>query len=131
MVIRVIVIIFALILVAGVLINSITPPGSHPWPKADAAKAQIEMLESYANDHQEVFKKIISIDNASFVTVAKTTGAPWLRSQVWKYNSQGELLDPWGSPYLITRKQGQINIASHGLDQYNKLSDFQKWWSNE
>ncbi|HUB66026.1 MAG TPA: hypothetical protein VL981_00915 [Candidatus Methylacidiphilales bacterium] len=65
-----------------------------------------------------------SVDNASFVSAAKPKG------EIWKYNDKGEVLDPWGQPCVISRNNDQIIIASPGLDRYNKLSSFQKWWSN-
>jgi len=131
MILRIIAIIFGLAVLAGVIINIIIPPGSHPWPKPYAAASQIEMLRNYANDSKEPFLKMPMIDNASFISTAKLRGASWTASGIWKYNDNGELLDPWGKPYIIGRSDNQITITSPGLDQYNKLSSFQRWWSNE
>jgi hypothetical protein len=131
MFLRIIVILFALALLAGVIANIVTPPGSHPWPKSDTARSQIQMLENYANDTRNPFLGISSLDNVSFVSTAKLTRALWVSSQMCKYNSKGELLDPWGLPYIVRNDNSHIAITSPGLEQYNKKSSFQKYWSNE
>jgi hypothetical protein len=88
----------------------------------------MESFHSYYAD-TESFKTQLQqapqLDNATFVSITK------LDPSVYKRNDKGEVLDPWGQPYVISRSNGQITIASPGLDQYNKLSSFQKWWSNE
>jgi hypothetical protein len=101
---------------------------SHPGPKHDRAKAQIEGLQTYYVDSDSFkaqFQQAPQLDNATFVAITK------LDPSVYKRNQKGEVLDPWGQPYIISRNNGQITITSVGLDQYNKLSSLQKWWNNE
>jgi hypothetical protein len=69
--------------------------------------------------------KAPNLNNVLFLSFVQLGGAGW------KYNEKGQLLDPWGQPYVISQNNGQIVITSPGLDQYNKLSSFQKWMGGE
>ena|SRR5258707_15142750 len=111
-----------LVLIASIFFGTSV---SHGPPKHSAAEFEIKALQDYASGNKELFLKMTSVDNASFVSATKPKG------EIWKYNDKGELLDPWGKPYIISKNDEQIIITSPGLDQYNKLSSFQKWWSNE
>jgi hypothetical protein len=99
--------------------------GSHPVPKSHAAEFEIGTLQAYADSFKEQLLRVPHLDNATFVSITKLDG------KVRRYSDKGEVLDPWGQPHVISRNGDQITITSPGLDQYNKLSPFQKWWSNE
>jgi len=88
------------------------------------AGAQLRLLHNESDTFKKLLLKAPELNNASFVLTVNPEGSGW------KYNNKGELLDPWGQPYVISQNNGQIVITSPGLDQYNKLSWFQKWWSN-
>jgi len=83
------------------------------------------MLQEDADNSREIFLQMPQVNNALFVSATKLGGG------LWRFNEKRELLDPWGEPYVIGRNNGRIIITSPGLDRYNKLSSFQKWWSND
>jgi hypothetical protein len=110
-----------LILIASVIFGKV----SYGLPKSRAAQFEMKSLMDYANNQKELILNISHVDNASFVSAIKPTGT------IWKYNEKGEVLDPWGQPYVISKNNDQITITSPGLDQYNKLSSLQKWWNDQ
>jgi len=115
-----------LIFAAGVLFGVIFGKvGSHPVRRHTAAEVQIQMLQEDADNSREIFLQMPQVNNALFVSATKLGGG------LWRFNEKRELLDPWGEPYVIGRNNGRIIITSPGLDRYNKLSSFQKWWSND
>jgi len=98
---------------------------SHLPPKPVLVKVQLRVLQDYADEFKEPLLKVPSLNAVKFISIVKPEGF------AWKYNNKGEVLDPWGQPFVISQNNGQITITSPGLDKYNKLSTFQKWWSNE
>jgi len=128
MIYKILAALIALSIVYGVTVGPSKIGGSHPPPKHHVAEFQIEGLETYyveSNYFQTQLQQAPQMDNATFVAITK------LDPSVYKRNQKGEVLDPWGQPYVISRKEGQITITSPGLDHYNKLSSLQKWWSND
>ncbi len=83
-----------LVLIASIFFGTSV---SHGPPKHSAAEFEIKALQDYASGNKELFLKMTSVDNASFVSATKPKG------EIWKYNDKGELLDPWGKPYIVTR----------------------------
>jgi hypothetical protein len=116
------IIILAVLALLGVIFGKV---GSHLPPKPKYVELQLNLLSTYAKPFKEQLVAATPLDNRTYVSIVKPGGS------IWKYNDKGEVLDPWGQPYVITQNNGQIIITSPGLDQYNKLSSFQKWWSNE
>jgi hypothetical protein len=127
-ILRVLGVIILVAVVYGLIVGPSGIGGSHPAPKHDKAKLQMEGLQTYyveSDSFKTQLQQTPRLDNATFVSITQ------LDPSVYKRNDKGEVLDPWGLPYVISRNNGQITITSPGLEQYSKLSSFQKWWSNE
>lgn len=116
-----------LLIMASLILTITGPPGSHNPPKSEKARFQIEGFRTYvdADPYKSQLIQVPHLDNTTFVSITK------LDPTVYPRNKKGEVLDPWGLPYVITRTNSQIIITSPGLDQYNKLSSFQKWLGSE
>jgi len=79
-------------------------------------------LESAANDSRQNYLNLPQINNKTLVSAMGLNGSV-------KFNDRGEALDPWGIPYLITKQNNQIIVRSIGLEKYEKMSPFFKWWN--
>ena len=117
--------VFAALIVMAIIGSYLGAGGSHLPAKPDYAQFQLTHLRSVADACKDELLKAPELNNAVFISMAKPGG------QLWKYNDKGEVLDPWGQPYVISRNGDQITITSPGLEKYKRLSWFQKWWSSE
>jgi len=94
--------------------------GSHLPPKSQYVEFQINLLHTYADPFKEQLLKMDSLNNVAFVSTVKPGGS------IWKYNDKGELLDPWGQPYIISKENSEISIISPGLERHKRLSWYKK-----
>jgi hypothetical protein len=98
------------------------------FPKGKIARANVELrvIQMEAENYRDALLKDNQLDNKDFVKITNSRKNPSL-----KFDANGQILDPWGEPYVIGQNNGRVTAASRRLEQFNKLSDFQKWWAYE
>jgi len=111
------------LLLAGIIALAFYNP---PKGKISRANAEIWMIQGAINYHRDALLSEEHLDNEDLVRITKLN-----QGADFRFNEKGEVLDPWGAPYVVTRSNDKITVKSRGVDRYNALSDFQKLWNYE
>src|ERR1700733_7722994 len=82
------------------------PPGSHLPAKEYRVNTEISVLNRYADYYREALLKTDNLNNSDFVKITVLTGS------AFKFDEEGEVLDPWGKPYVVTKTNDKIIITS-------------------
>jgi len=116
-----------LVLLVLVLPALIEPPARDTAERANAAALATTLAKAVEKYHREVGEWPEG-DLAEMVKALRgdnDLNIDFLEMPAENFNEYGELIDPWGTPYLveIDRKRGRANVRSAGPDRHFQLTD--------